>query len=157
LNIDISKQGAGNFIVLRHRNHLAVMSNAMASNPNASFSNDFSLVANVYAKQGASSQPVAPLAVSGAGNTRYGLWPGDNNRNGSITSSDITLINAAIAGPTSGNTNTYDPRDVNLDRNITSADASVTNASVASFASSSTARMAGEKKMESHVPGEIKK
>jgi hypothetical protein len=157
LSFDISKQGAGNFVVLRHRNHLAVMSNAMASNLTASFANDFSLLGNVYAKLGATSQPVALLAASGAGSTRYGLWPGDVNRNGSITSSDVTPVNTAIAGPASGNTNIYDIRDVNLDRNITSADVSVTNASVASFASSSTAGIASEKKIESHVPGEVKK
>jgi hypothetical protein len=156
LSFDISKQGAGNFVVLRHRNHLAVMSNAMASNPAASFSNDYSLVANVYARQGTSSQPVALLATSGAGSTRYGLWPGDVNRNGNIAVSDLALINAAIAGPASGNTNIYSVRDVNLDRNVTSADVSVTSASVASSASSGTGLIAREKKMESNVPGEVK-
>jgi hypothetical protein len=157
LSFDISKQGTGNFIVLRHRNHLAVMSNAAASNAGGTFSNNFSQLANVYTKPGATSQPVSLLAASGAGSTKYGLWPGDVNRNGSITSSDLTAINAGIAGPVSGNTNTYSVRDVNLDRNVTSADASVTNASVASFASSSAGRIASEKKIESNVPGEIKK
>jgi hypothetical protein len=156
LRFDISKQGTGNFVVLRHRNHLAVMSYAMASNASGTFANDFSSLANTYAKQGATSQPLSLLATSGAGSSRYGLWPGDINRNGSITSSDVTAVNAGVAGPTSGNTNTYSVRDVNLDRNVTSADVSVTNASVSSFASSSTTRISGDKKVESHVPGEVK-
>jgi len=156
LNFDISKQGEGNFVVLRHRNHLAVMSNAIASNASGSFSNDFSVLANAYTKQGATSQPMSPLATAGAGSNKYGLWPGDINRNGSITSSDVTALNTGIAGPASGNTNIYSVRDVNLDRNVTSADVSVTNASVASFASSSTRKVAPEKKVESHVPGEVK-
>ena len=121
-----------------------------------SFSNDFSVLGNVYARQGATSQPVSLLSASGAGSGKYGLWPGDVNRNGSITSSDVTAVNAGITGPASGNTNIYNVRDVNLDRNVTSADASVTNTSVASFASSSTTKVAAEKKIESNVPGEVK-
>ena len=155
LAFDITRQGAGNFIVLRHRNHLSVMSKSKASNPTGNFLNDFSDYANNYEKAGVTSPAASMLASSGAGLNKYGLWPGDVNRSGSVTSSDVTPINVAIAGPASGNTNTYNLRDTNLDRNITAADVSVTNSSIASFAVTSTGK-ANTTKKESHVPGEVK-
>ncbi|MEO7044671.1 MAG: hypothetical protein ABI091_05140, partial [Ferruginibacter sp.] len=42
ISFDINKQGAS-FIVVRHRNHLGVISNQIPSNSNGTFSNDFSL------------------------------------------------------------------------------------------------------------------
>ena len=160
----ISKQGSGNFIVVRHRNHLSAMSNVKASNVTGDFGNDFSLLANVYEKPGATSQPISLLSASAPGNTKYGLWPGDINNSGSVTASDITPINVAIAGPATGNTNVYNVRDANMDRNVTAADVSVTNTSIAGFAqTSSSARSTGTnndntktKIVTSHVPGEIK-
>jgi hypothetical protein len=162
VQMTIAKQGTGNFIVVRHRNHLAAMSNGKASNLAAEFTNDFSLLANVYEKPGATSQPVSLLAASAPGNTKYGLWPGDINSSGSVTPSDVTPINVAIAGPASGNTNVYNVRDANLDRNVTAADVSVTNTSVAVFAQTSSFRASGNntttlpKNAASHVPGEQK-
>lgn len=154
-SFDISKQGSNNFIVVRHRNHLSVMSKAQASNETGTFANDFSVYANNYEKAGATSPAASQLATSGAGSTKYGLWPGDVNRSGSVTSSDVTPINIAIAGSASGNTNIYNPRDTNLDRNVTAADASVTNSSVAAFAVTSSGKVSPPKKV-SHVPGEVK-
>lgn len=161
LQLPISKQGSGNFIVIRHRNHLAVMSVVKSSNSTGDFTNDFSSIANVYEKPGATSQPVSLLSTSAPGNTKYGSWPGDVNANGNVTISDITPINVAIAGPASGNTSVYNVRDANMDRNVTAADASVTNSSVSGFAQTSSSRInasgtVNTKKVtvSSHVPGE---
>jgi hypothetical protein len=162
----ITKQGSGNFIVVRHRNHLSAMSITKASNATGDFANDFSLLANVYEKPAATSQPISLLATTAPGNTKYGLWPGDVNANGNVTPSDVTPINIAISGPVSGNTSVYNVRDANLDRNVTPADVSVTNSSVSGFAQSSSSRSSTTiitnptnprvKIISSHVPGESK-
>lgn len=161
--VPITKQGSGNFIVVRHRNHLAAMSVVKASNATGDFTNDYSLLANVYQNPGATSQPVSLLAVTAPGNTKYGLWPGDINATGNVTSSDITPINIAIAGPSTGNTNVYNVRDANLDRNVTPADVSATNSSISGFAQTSSSRTSvsgntniNTGKVSSHVPGEIR-
>lgn len=158
----INKQGSGNFIVVRHRNHLSAMSNTKASNVTGDFTNDFSLIANVYEKPGATSQAISLLAASAPGNTKYGLWPGDVNNSGSVTASDVTPINVAIAGAPAGNSSVYNVRDANLDRNVTAADVSVTNTSVAGFAqTSSSLRASGTNTkpktsiVASHVPGDV--
>ena len=83
---NITKQG-GAFIVVRHRNHLAIMSNSIPSNTAGTFTNDYSVLANSYKKPAATSNPTVLLASSGAGSTLYGMWPGDVNSNGSIASS----------------------------------------------------------------------
>ncbi len=156
----ISKQGAGNFIVVRHRNHLGGMSIVKASNVTGDFSNDFSQIVNVYANITKTSPPISLLAATAPGNTKYGLWPGDVNANGSVTASDITPINIVIAGPIAGYSNVYNVRDANLDRNVTSADVSVTNTSISSTAQTSSSKSSGatnpDKIVTSHVPGEIK-
>ena len=153
---NITKQG-GAFIVVRHRNHLAIMSNSIPSNTGGTFTNNYSILANSYKKPAATSNPTVLLASSGAGSALYGMWPGDVNSNGSITSSDVTPINTAIAGPASGNTNVYNVRDTNLDKNVTSADASIANTSIAAFASSSSSVANKlESALTSQVPGEGK-
>ncbi|MEJ7626982.1 MAG: hypothetical protein WKF35_08975 [Ferruginibacter sp.] len=152
LSFNITKQGSG-YLVVRHRNHLAVMSNSLPSNASGSYTNNFSIFSNSYKKPTASSDPTVLLATSGAGSTLYGMWPGDVNVSGSITTADVTPINIAIAGPASGNANVYNPRDINLDKNVTTADVSITNTSVAAFASSSSAKPQGtENVLTSHVP-----
>ena len=148
---NITKQG-GAFIVVRHRNHLAIMSNSIPSNTGGTFTNDYSILANSYKKPAATSNPTVLLASSGAGSTLYGMWPGDVNSNGSITSSDVTPINTAIAGPSSGNTNVYNVRDTNLDKNVTSADASIANTSIAAFASSSSS-VANKLEISTYIAG----
>lgn len=161
LAIPISKQGSGNFIVVKHRNHVSAMSIARASNAAGSFTNNFAVLAEVYAKPTATSPPEALLATSGAGSTLYGLWQGDVNGNGSVTSADYTLVNNAVIGPVSGNTDLYNVRDVNMDRNVTSTDLSLTNNSLLGQATTSSSRNAAgqtgpvvRKPVVSHVPGE---
>ena len=156
VKITINKQGAA-FVVIRHRNHLAIMSNSLPSDTTGVFTNNYSVLANSYKKPNSASNPTVLLATSGAGSTLYGMWPGDVNSNGSVTASDITPVNIAIAGPLSGNSNIYNVRDTNLDKNVTSADASITNASIAAFATSSSSfadKM--NKVLTSQVPGESK-
>ena len=83
--------------------------------------------------------------------------PGDVNASGSVTSSDVTPINVAIAGPSAGNTNVYNVRDTNLDKNVTSADVSITNAAIAAFAASSSSKANPiNNVLASQVPGEGK-
>lgn len=162
--VPITKQGSGNFIVVRHRNHLSAMSVVKSSNAAGDFTNDYSLLANVYQNPSATSQPVSLLAAVAPGNTKYGLWPGDVNANGSVTSSDVTPINIAIAGAPAGNTNVYNVRDANLDRNVTAADVSATNSSISGFAQTSSSKTSASGnntninvgKISSHVPGEIR-
>lgn len=159
LAFDINKQGNG-FFVIKTRNHLAIMSNSLPSNVSGSYTNNFSVLANNYKNPSATSDPVTLLAATGIGSTLYGMWPGDVNRNGSVTTSDVTPINIAIAGPASGNTFVYNVRDVNYDRNVTTADVSVTNTSIAAFAQASASKppppngLIIEKELKSHVPGE---
>lgn len=159
LAFDINKQGNG-FFVIKTRNHLAIMSNSLPSNVTGSYTNNFSVLANNYKNPSATSDPVTLLAATGIGSTLYGMWPGDVNRNGSVTTSDVTPVNIAISGPVAGNTNVYNVRDVNYDRNVTTADVSVTNTSIAAFAQASALKpppstgIIIEKDLKSHVPGE---
>jgi len=158
-SFDITKQGNA-FMVIRHRNHLSIMSTSLPSNATGSFSNNFSVFANVYKNPSATSEAVTVLFNSLPGSGLYGMWPGDVNRSGSVTTADVSPINIAIVGPSSGNTNVYNVRDVNLDRNVTTADVSNANFSIANFANSSTFRMMNPgysnlpKVIKSHVPGE---
>ncbi len=61
LSFNITKQGAA-FIVVRHRNHLGVLSNSIPSNAAGTFANDYSSLANSYKANGASSDPVVLLS-----------------------------------------------------------------------------------------------
>lgn len=142
VQVPITKQGAGNFIVVRHRNHLAVMSLTKASNAAGTFANNFSDLANVYAKPGATSAPAVVLAATAPGNALYGLWYGDSNANGAVTSLDATQVNNALIGPTSGNINVYSSRDLNMDRNVTSLDATQVNNAILGTAVTGTYRIA---------------
>jgi hypothetical protein len=157
VTIDLNKQGAG-FFVIKTRNHLAIMSNSLPSNLTGSYSNNFAVLANSYKNPSATSDPTVQLATTGAGATLWGMWPGDVNRSGTVTTADVTPINIAIAGPASGNTNVYNVRDANFDRNVTTADVSVTNTSIAAFAAASATRLAlgirSETALQTSVPGE---
>ncbi len=152
-NFDISKQGAG-FVVVRHRNHLAVMSNSLPSDAIGTFSNNFSAIANVYTKPSPLSLPATTMFPSLPGSALYGMWGGDVNKDKSVTTVDLTPINIAIAGAAIGNTNVYNPRDINLDKNVTTADLSITNKSITGFANSSSSRTlpTETKILTSHVP-----
>ena len=157
-SFDINKQGAG-FVVVRHRNHLAVMSNSLASNTTGSYTNSFAALANVYQKPTVLSAPAVVLSAAAPGNALFGLWAGDVNNNGAVTTSDITPINNAISGPSTGNTNVYNVRDINLDTNVTTTDITLTNRSISNTAATSSSRGTATtnnkpKNATSNVPGE---
>lgn len=135
--VPITKQGSGNYIVVRHRNHLAVMSTAKTSNAAGTFANDFSILANVYANTNANSAPATILGTTGIGSTKYGMWVGDVNASGSLTGADVTQINISVF---QGLTGIYSTRDSNMDGNATGADASLANASLAATAQTSSSR-----------------
>lgn len=128
---DINKQGAS-FLVLRHRNHLGVLSNSIPSNAIGTFDNDFSVLANSYKAAGASSDPVVLLA----GGAKYGLWAGDANKNGVVNVTDINVIKIAVAGSASG----YLLSDVNLSNSINVTDVNLTKTTISSSGSGITLR-----------------
>jgi hypothetical protein len=129
--VTLNKQGAS-FIVVRHRNHLGVMSNSKPSNAAGTFANDFSLLASVYKSPSASSDPIVALPSSAL----FGLWAGNANTNTSVNAADVSVIKAAIAASATG----YVLTDINLSNSINAADASVAKGTIASSGSSSASR-----------------
>ncbi|MCP9750659.1 dockerin type I domain-containing protein [Ferruginibacter sp. HRS2-29] len=134
ISFDINKQGAA-FVVVRHRNHLGVISNSIPSNAAGTFANDFSAVANSYKPVGNTANPVVLLAGATG---KYGLWPGDVNRNGFVNASDNNLIKVDIAASQSG----YRFSDINMNGIINAADNTVTKATIAASGAGSGARAA---------------
>lgn len=129
LGVDLAKQGAG-FMVVRHRNHLGVMSVSLPSNASGIYTNDFRLLANSYKAAGASSDPVVLLA----GGLHYGLWAGDANKSGVVNGTDISAIKNAIAASATG----YVLTDVNTSNSVNGTDVSLVKAIIAASGSGST-------------------
>ncbi|HEX7903961.1 MAG TPA: dockerin type I domain-containing protein [Chitinophagaceae bacterium] len=122
IEFDLNKQGDG-FMVIRHRNHLDVMSNLLTLDVLGNYSNDFRLLSNLYKKVGASSESATSLL-----NTSFvGMWAGDANKSRTINSGDVTAIQNAIAIGTTG----YKFTDVNLSGTINSGDITVTQNTIA--------------------------
>lgn len=128
ISVQISKQGTG-FLVVRHRNHLGVLSNGIPSNATGSFANDYSLLANVYKPVGAASDPLVLLA----GGVEYGLWAGDASRNGTVNVTDVNQIRAAIAASLSG----YLTTDINLSNSINVTDVNLSRNTISQSGSGS--------------------
>jgi hypothetical protein len=128
---DITKQGAS-FVVVRHRNHLGVLSVSIPSNAAGTFTNDFSVLANSYKASGSSSNPVVLLA----GGTKYGLWSGDANKNGVVNITDINAIKIAVAGSASG----YLLTDANLSSSINVTDINLAKTTISSSGSGTSLR-----------------
>lgn len=149
ITVPITKQG-NSFVVVRHRNHLGVLSNVIASNAAGTFTNDFSALANVYKPSGAPSDPLTLLS----GSVKYGLWPGDVNKNGVVNSTDITAVKAAISSSSSG----YQLTDVNLNGGINSTDITLTKNTISLSGSGSGNRPAnatGSKVAKTNIPDPI--
>ncbi len=148
----ISKQGTG-FIVLRHRNHLGVLSNAIASNAAGTFTNDFTLLANAFKPAGATSDPVVLLAGGGG---KYGLWAGDASKNGIVNGGDIIAIKASIAILATG----YQFTDVNLNASINGGDIISAKSTIALLGTGSgTNSLSGQpagKKVTTNIPDPIR-
>lgn len=145
LPIDISKQGVG-FILLRHRNHLSVMSNAIVSNAMGSFTNDFSQAANAYVNPSVVSSPLQVLP--GTSPVKYGLWAGNANKDATVNAGDVGLVkanaNAALSGYTGG--------DVNMDGTVNAGDVGITKVSANSSAQANNVTGSGQ---QSKSPGTV--
>lgn len=127
VSFDISKQGAG-YMVVRHRNHLGVMSNQL-TDVSGVYTNDFRLLASTYKNPLATSQPATALP----GSSFLGMWAGDVNRSNSVNSTDVGVIKAAISILLSG----YQYQDVNLSNSINSTDVGFTKSTIANLGQTS--------------------
>jgi len=121
IKVPIAKQGTA-FITVRHRNHLGVLSNAIASNATGNFTNDFTVLANSYKPAGSPSDPVVLLS----GGVEYGLWAGDANKNGAVNVTDANAIKSAIAASLNG----YQFTDVNMSNSINVTDVNLTKSTI---------------------------
>ena len=145
LAFNIIKQGAG-FIVIRHRNHLAAMSNSSPSNATGFYANDFSTLASAYHNPSISTDQEQLLPSS----TKYGLWAGTANKDATVNASDIALVksnaNAALTG--------YVFSDINLDQSVNAGDVAITKVSANNTAQSHSSRGTNNRNVEpkSHVP-----
>jgi hypothetical protein len=151
--IPITKQGTA-FVTIRHRNHLGVLSNGIASNAAGTFTNDFTVLANSYKPAGASSDPVVLLAGGGG---KYGLWLGDANKSGTVNATDVTVIKSSIAASATG----YQFTDVNLSNSINATDVTLTKTtiSLSGVGSGTTGRPAADptkpKVVKTNIPDPV--
>ncbi|MEO7445283.1 MAG: dockerin type I domain-containing protein [Ferruginibacter sp.] len=144
---DITKQGSS-YIVVRHRNHLGVMSNAIASNAAGTFANDYSILANSYKPVSAPSDPVVLLSgVTG----KYGLWAGDANKSGAINATDVNTVKAAVANSSTG----YLLTDVNMSNSINATDVNLTKNTVAASGTGGTFLVKNNKPITTNIPDKI--
>ena len=143
LAFNITKQGAG-FIVVRHRNSLAAMSNSSPSNAAGYYTNDFSSLAGAYHNPLISTDQEQLLP----GSATYGLWAGTANKDGTVNASDIALVksnaNAALTGYVFG--------DINLDQTVNTGDVALTKVSANNTAQSSSTIAVRNTEPVSHVP-----
>ncbi|HEY5565291.1 MAG TPA: choice-of-anchor Q domain-containing protein [Rhodothermia bacterium] len=114
------------YLVVRHRNHMSVMTNG----PVAGFASglgewDFTgAMSQAYATSG---NPMK--ALSGG---LFGMHAADGNFDGQITAPDFNLWNAATTAGATG----YQPSDYNLDGQVTAPDFNLWNANTTAGASS---------------------
>ncbi len=101
------------YIVVRHRNHLAIMSSATVALNTSPASFDFTtLMTSAYG--------AAPMkAVVG----RFTLFAGDANADGQVTSLDFNVFNPKFRAAATG----YEVSDWNLDGQVTSLDFNLFN------------------------------
>jgi hypothetical protein len=97
------------YVVVRHRNHLAIMSSSPISLSSSLTSYDFTT---------SQSQAYGEDAMKNLGNELYGMIAGDANQDGYVTSSDFNMFNPSFTNAASG----YDHCDWNLDGFVTSTD-----------------------------------
>jgi hypothetical protein len=151
LAFNITKQGPS-FVVIRHRNHLGVLSNSIPSNAAGTFANDYSALANSYKASGAASDPVVLLS----GGVKYGLWAGDANKNGVVNATDVSAVKLAIASSSTG----YLLTDLNLSNSINATDVSLTKNTISSSGTGSSPSMANgntglQDKVQTNIPDPI--
>lgn len=103
------------YIVVRHRNHLPIMS----SNPvTLGFSSSSLYDFSTAQTQAFGTEPMADL-----GDNVFGMYAGDANQDGFITSTDFNVFNPKFIGAASG----YEDSDWNLDGSVTSTDFNLFN------------------------------
>ena len=146
--LTLNKQGSG-FSVIRHRNHLGVMSPSKPLDAVGNFTNDFRVLANNYTN-GLLTSPPAQLLAGGS----YGLWAGNANKDGTVNAGDVGLVksnaNLTLTGYVFG--------DVNMDQTVNSGDVGLTKISANSTAQTGSLRSNPTKlnipiiEPKSHIP-----
>jgi C1A family cysteine protease/photosystem II stability/assembly factor-like uncharacterized protein len=97
------------YLVIRHRNHLAIMTAAAIPLSNSTFFYDFSTTqTKAYGTE--------PMKNLGGG--VFGMYTGDGNQDGLVTSTDFNVFNPKFTSAASG----YEYSDWNLDGFVTSTD-----------------------------------
>lgn len=142
ISFDIAKQGSG-FMVVRHRNHLGVMSVSLPSNASGSYTNDFRVIANTY-DPGTASEV---LLAGGLG--YYGLWAGDANKNGVINVTDVNATKIAVGASASG----YLLTDINMSNSINVTDVNFVKIAIGASAAGNTP--ARPRIVRTNLPDEI--
>jgi hypothetical protein len=108
--IEFTGVSAGDYyIVIRHRNHLAIMSASAVA---------LSASSELYDFTTSQSQAYGTDAMKQVG-TRYAMYPGDGNQSGIVTAADANAAYGVI------NTVGYNVNDVNLSGIVTATDANV--------------------------------
>jgi len=97
------------YTVVRHRNHLAIMTANPITLSFSPFLYDFST---------AQTQAYGTNAMKDLGGGYFGLYTGDGNRDGFVTSTDFNVFNPKFTSAASG----YEYSDWNLDGLVTSTD-----------------------------------
>jgi hypothetical protein len=149
LSFDLNKQGAG-FIVIKHRNHLAIMSNSLPSNALGTYTNDFSLLANIYDNPDPSLTSDPGQVLPGTAPVKYGLWAGNANKDNNVNAGDVGLVKANANVVLTG----YSFGDVNLDGTVNAGDVGLTKVSANGTAQTHSSARASNtiKEPKSHVP-----
>src|SRR5512140_367735 len=108
-----SVQGGDYYLVVRHRNHLAVMSAAKVKLDSASVLYDFTT---------GQSKAYGSNAMKSLG-SRFGLYAGDANMDGQVTSLDFDQFDPKFRAAATG----YQITDWNMDGQVTSLDFDLLN------------------------------
>lgn len=113
--INFTGISSGNYyIVVKHRNHLAVMSSIAVALGDSSTLYDFTIAQT----QAYGTNPMASLSGG-----KFGMYAGDTNGDGNITGTDFNLFNPDFIDGVSG----YNAIDWNLDGNTTGSDFNIFN------------------------------
>jgi hypothetical protein len=108
--VSFANVAAGNYyVVVRHRNHLAVMSASAVALSEMSSLYDFT----TSQSQGHGTNPMKLVG------TKYTMYAGDGNQSGIVTAADANAAYGVI------NTTGYSTNDINLSGIVTAADANI--------------------------------
>jgi hypothetical protein len=108
---------ASYYVVVRHRNHLAIMSASAVALSGSTSLYDFTTAQS-------QAYGASPMKGLGAGNTApFALYAGDANGDGQITSTDFNVFNPKFTSGATG----YQASDWNMDDQVTSTDFNLFN------------------------------